>query len=60
MAVLVTGCFSGIGHATAAAVDEVESECGAVGVLVNNGFSQSNALETVAPPSFVRPGSPRG
>ena len=89
-AVLVTGCSSGIGRATAAlltrqghtvyatarreqaladlaaagcrtlaldvtdedsrraAVDQVVSECGAVGALVNNaGYSQSGALETL-------------
>jgi NADP-dependent 3-hydroxy acid dehydrogenase YdfG len=89
-AVLVTGCSSGIGHATAkrlqengwtvyatarrpetlseleqagcitmaldvtdeasmkAAVERVESEHGAVGVLINNaGYSQSGAVETV-------------
>src|SRR5579864_1599751 len=89
-AVLITGCSTGIGHATAlrlarggwtvyatarraetlaelaaagcktlaldvtdeasmrAAVDQVESDCGAVGVLVNNaGYSQSGAIETV-------------
>jgi NAD(P)-dependent dehydrogenase (short-subunit alcohol dehydrogenase family) len=89
-AVLITGCSSGIGRATAlrlaqadwtvyasarrpeslvaladagcktvaldvtdessmrAAVDRVEGECGAVGVLINNaGYSQSGAVETV-------------
>jgi NAD(P)-dependent dehydrogenase (short-subunit alcohol dehydrogenase family) len=89
-AVLITGCSSGIGRATAlrlvraswtvyasarreeslveladagcrtlpldvtdegsmrAAVERVEQECGAVGVLINNaGYSQSGALETV-------------
>ena len=90
-AVLITGCSSGIGEATArrlaasgwrvyasarrlesiehlrsdgceflqldvgdhasmrAAVDVIERDCGAVGVLVNNaGYSQSGAIETVA------------
>jgi NAD(P)-dependent dehydrogenase (short-subunit alcohol dehydrogenase family) len=90
-AVLITGCSSGIGRASAlrlaragwtvyasarrpdsigeladagcrtlaldvtddgsmrAAVDRVEQECGAVGVLINNaGYSQSGAIETVA------------
>lgn len=89
-AVLITGCSSGIGRATAlrlaqagwttyatarraeslaelaeagcktmsldvtdeasmrAAVERVEGECGAVGVLINNaGYSQSGAVETV-------------
>jgi len=90
-AVLITGCSSGIGRATAlrlarggwpvyasarrpeslvelagagcktlpldvtdeastrAAVERVEQECGAVGVLINNaGYSQSGAIETVS------------
>ncbi|HWX75658.1 MAG TPA: SDR family NAD(P)-dependent oxidoreductase, partial [Solirubrobacteraceae bacterium] len=95
-AVLITGCSSGIGRATAArlagagwtvyasarrpeslveladagcrtlaldvtdegsmraAVEHVEQECGAVGVLINNaGYSQSGAMETI-PPEVVR------
>src|SRR6266540_3307113 len=53
-AVLVTGCSSGIGRATAlrlmrAAVAAVRGETGAVGVLINNaGYSQSGALESVS------------
>jgi NAD(P)-dependent dehydrogenase (short-subunit alcohol dehydrogenase family) len=89
-AVLITGCSTGIGRASAlrlarggwtvyatarhpeslaelaragcktlaldvtdeasmrAAVDSVEADCGAVGVLINNaGYSQSGAIETV-------------
>jgi NAD(P)-dependent dehydrogenase (short-subunit alcohol dehydrogenase family) len=96
-AVLITGCSTGIGRATAlrlarsghtvyatarreesiadlrdagcrtlaldvtdegsmrAAVDRVASEEGAVGVLVNNaGYSQSGAVETVAPEALRR------
>jgi NAD(P)-dependent dehydrogenase (short-subunit alcohol dehydrogenase family) len=95
-AVLITGCSTGIGRATAlrlagagwsvyatarrpetlaelaqhgcqtlaldvtdeasmrAAVDQIEAECGCVGVLVNNaGYSQSGAVETV-PMDVVR------
>jgi NAD(P)-dependent dehydrogenase (short-subunit alcohol dehydrogenase family) len=91
-AVLITGCSTGIGRASAlrlagsgwtvyatarcpetleelaeagcetlaldvtdegsmrSAVDRVEADCGAVGVLINNaGYSQSGAIETVAP-----------
>src|SRR5207302_909665 len=96
-AVLISGCSSGIGRATAlrlagagwtvyasarrpqsiadlaaagcrtlaldvtdessmrAAVDAVERDCGAVGVLINNaGYSQSGALETVSPEAARR------
>jgi NAD(P)-dependent dehydrogenase (short-subunit alcohol dehydrogenase family) len=43
-AALITGCSSGIGHATA---ERLLAE-GAVGILVNNaGYSQSGAIETV-------------
>jgi NAD(P)-dependent dehydrogenase (short-subunit alcohol dehydrogenase family) len=96
-AVLISGCSSGIGRATAlrlagagwtvyatarrpesiadlaaagcrtlaldvtdessmrAAVDAVERDCGAVGVLINNaGYSQSGAIETVTPEAARR------